>query len=244
MLHRFGFAIFLSSALFAVSGCGSGSNKTGTPSLAVQSIAVSPGSATILMGKQQQFSTTATYSDGSTKPAPAGLTWSSSNTAIATVDSSGLVKGVAPGNVTISAAVGSANGSSSTKVETVLATLDRSPDIAGPDKDNNGVRDDIDQVIAGFGLTASQARALTQFAASLQVAILSSPDRTSAYSNAVEVHRGQECVFSQLSADSTKYTKQVKAFTLNTQPRVTAFLGFSHNASGAIYPQPTGTVCK
>jgi hypothetical protein len=244
MLHRFGFAIFLSLALFAMSGCGNGSNKTGTPAPAVQSIAVAPGSATILMGKQQQFSATATYSDGSTKPAPAGLTWSSSNTAIATVDSSGLVKGVAPGNVTISAAVGSANGTSSTKVETVLATLDRSTDIAGPDKDNNGVRDDIDQVITGFGLTASQAKALTQFAAALQVAILSSSDRTLAYSNAVEVHRGQECVFSQLSADSTKYTKQVKAFTLNTQPRVTAFLGFSHNASGAIYPQPTGTVCK
>jgi hypothetical protein len=244
MPHRFGFAIFLSLAIFAVSSCGGGSNKTGTPTAAVQSIAVSPGSATILMGKQQQFSATATYSDGSTKPAPPGLTWSSSNTAIATVDSSGLVKGVAPGNVTISAAVGSANGTSSTKVETVLATLDRSPDIAGPDKDNNGVRDDIDQVIAGFGLSASQTKALTQFAAALQVAILSSPDRTSAYSNAVELHRGQECVFSQLSADSTKYTRQIKAFTLNTQPRVTAFLGFSHNASGAIYPQPTGTVCK
>jgi len=55
---------------------------------------------------------------------------------------------------------------------------------------------------------------------------------------------GQECVFSQLSADSTKYTKQVKASTLNTQPRVMAFVGFSHNASGAVYPQPTGTVCK
>jgi hypothetical protein len=160
------------------------------------------------------------------------------------VDNSGLVKGVTPGNVTISAAVGSVNGSKSTKVQTVLATLDRSTDVPGPDKDGNGVRDDIDQVIAGFGLTASQTKALTQFAAALQVAIFSSPDRTSAYSNAVELHRGQECVFSQLSADSTKYTKQIKAFTLNTQPRVMAFAGFSHNASGAVYPQPTGTVCK
>jgi hypothetical protein len=136
------------------------------------------------------------------------------------------------------------NGTSSTKVETVLATLDRSTDIAGPDKDNDGVRDDIDQVIAGFGLTASQTKALTQFAAALQVAILNSPDRNSAYANAVELHRGQECVFSQLAADSTKYTKQIKAFTLDTQPRVTAFVGFSHNASGAVYPQPTGTICK
>jgi hypothetical protein len=196
------------------------------------------------MGKQQQFSATATYSDGSTTSAPVGITWTSSNTAVATVDNSGLVKGLAPGNVTISAAVGAVNGSSSTKVQTVLATLDRSTDVSGPDKDGNGVRDDIDQVIAGFGLTASQTKALTQFAAALQVAIFSSPDRTSAYSNAVELHRGQECVFSQLSGDSTKYTKQIKAFTLNTQPRVMAFASFAHNASGAVYPQPTGTVCK
>jgi Bacterial Ig-like domain (group 2) len=244
MLHRCGVVILLSLAMLTVSSCGNSSNKTGTPTAAVKSLSVSPGSATILMGKQQQFSATATYSDGSTTSAPVGITWTSSNTAVATVDSSGLVKGVAPGNVTISAAVGSVNGSSSTKVQTVLATLDRSTDVAGPDKDSNGVRDDIDQVIAGFGLTSSQTKALTQFAGALQVAILSSPDKTSAYSNAVELHRGQECVFSQLSADSTKYTKQIKAFTLNTQPRVMAFAGFSHNAGGAVYPQPTGTVCK
>ena len=141
MLHRFWFVIVLSLTMFAVSSCGNGSNKTGTPAAAVKSISVSPGSTTILMGKQQQFSVTATYSDGSTKSAPAGITWTSSNTAVATVDSSGLVKGVAPGNVTISAAVGSVNGSSSTKVQTVLATLDRSTDVPGPDKDGNGVRD-------------------------------------------------------------------------------------------------------
>jgi hypothetical protein len=244
MLHRCGVVILLSLAMLTVSSCGNSSNKTGTPTAAVKSLSVSPGSATILMGKQQQFSATATYSDGSTTSTPIGLTWTSSNTAVATVDNSGLVKGVAPGNVTISAAVGSVNGSSSTKVQTVLATLDRSTDVPGPDKDGNGVRDDIDQVIAGFGLTASQTKALMQFAAALQVAIFSSPDRTSAYSNAVELHRGQECVFSQLSGDSTKYTKQIKAFTLNTQPRVLAFASFSHNASGAVYPQPTGTVCK
>ena len=244
MLHRFGFVTALCLTIGAVSSCGGGSHKSATQAPAAKTISVSPGSTTILMGKQQQFSATAIYSDGSTASAPAGITWSSSNTAVATVDSSGLVKGVAPGSATISAAVGSVNGTSSTKVETVLATLDRSTDIAGPDKDNNGVRDDIDQVIAGFGLTASQTKALTQFAAALQVAILNSPDRTLAYSNAVELHRGQECVFSQLSADSTKYTKQIKAFTLNTQPRVMAFAGFSHNASGAVYPQPTGTVCK
>src|ERR1700730_4898050 len=177
MLHRFWFVIVLSLTMFAVSSCGNGSNKTGTPAADVKSISVSPGSTTILMGKQQQFSATATYSDGSTKSAPTGTTWSSSNTAVATVYSNCLAKGVAPGNATISAAVGSVNGTSSTKVQTVLATLDRSSDVAGPDKDTNGVRDYIDQVIAGFGLTASQTKALTQFAAALQVAILTSTDR-------------------------------------------------------------------
>src|SRR5258707_8496957 len=123
MLHRFAFAIVLSLAIFAVSGCGNGSGRTATTPAAVKSISVSPGSATILMGQQQQFSASATYTDGSTKSAPPGTTWSSSNTVVATVDSSGLVKGVAPGNVTILAAVGSVNGTSSTKVQTVLATL-------------------------------------------------------------------------------------------------------------------------
>src|SRR3979411_3236544 len=187
MLHRCGVVILLSLAMLTVSSCGSSSNKTGTPTAAVKSLSISPGLATILMGKQQQFSATATYSDGSTKSTPAGLTWSSSNTAVATVDGSGLDTGVGPGTGTILAAVGAVNGTSSTKVQTFLATLDRSTDVAGPDKNNNGVRDDIDQVIAGFGLTAGQAKALTQFAAALQVAILSSPDKNSAYSNAVEL---------------------------------------------------------
>ena len=245
MLHRFCFVSVLSLAIFTVSGCGNGSGKTPSLPANVKSLSVSPASSTILMGKQQQFSATATYSDGSTKSAPAGTLWSSSNTAVATVDSgSGLVKGIGPGDVTISAAFASVSGASSTKVETILATLDRSTEVAGPDKDGNGVRDDIDQVIAGFGLTSSQARALTQFAAALQVAILNSRDRNTAFANAVEIHRSQVCVFSLLNGDSTTYTKQIKAFTLNTEPRVMAFLGFSNNASGAVYPQPTGTICK
>src|ERR1700726_1129702 len=119
MLHRFWFVIVLSLTMFAVSSCGNGSNQAATSAPAVKSISLSPGSTTILMGKQQQFSATATYSDGSMKFAPAGTTWSSSNTAVATVDSSGLVKGVGPGDATISAAVGSVSGTSATKVETV-----------------------------------------------------------------------------------------------------------------------------
>src|SRR5260370_40236656 len=92
------------------------------------------------MGSQQQFSATAVSADGSTKASPAGLTWSSSNTAVVTVDNTGLVKGVAPGTVTISASLGAVNGASSAKIETVLATLDRSSDVAGRHKNRNRVR--------------------------------------------------------------------------------------------------------
>ena len=243
MRHRSSVVFFLLLGLFTIAGCGGG-NKTVTPTATLKSISVSPGSITVLMGSQQQFSTTAVYADGSTKASPAGLTWSSSNTAVATVDITGLVKGVAPGTVTISASLGAVNGASSAKIETVLARLDRSSDVAGPDKDGNGVRDDIDQVIAGYDLSASQTKALTQFAAALQTAILTSPDANSAYLNTVELHRGQECVLSQLSGDATKYAKQIKAFTLDTQPRVTAFISFVHNVGGAVFPQITGTICK
>lgn len=66
----------------------------------LQSVTISPTSASIQVGQQQQFTETEHYSDGSTKNVTASATWSSSNTTIATV-SAGLSTGKAAGTVTI-----------------------------------------------------------------------------------------------------------------------------------------------
>lgn len=65
----------------------------------VRAIVVSPATTTVLNGDVQQFSTTVDADDG----ANTAVTWSSTNTGVATVNASGLVTTVAPGTTTIRA---------------------------------------------------------------------------------------------------------------------------------------------
>ena len=65
--------------------------------ISVTSVSVSPTSATINVNGTQQLSATVSPSDATNK----SVTWSSSNTSVATVSSSGLVTGVSAGTATI-----------------------------------------------------------------------------------------------------------------------------------------------
>jgi Domain of unknown function (DUF4082)/Bacterial Ig-like domain (group 2)/Bacterial Ig domain len=85
----------------------SGNNGTANFTAAtLQSIAVTPASPTIQAGSTKQFAATGTYSDGSTQDVTTQVTWSSSNTGVASVNSSGLATGIAGGNSTIIASQG------------------------------------------------------------------------------------------------------------------------------------------
>ncbi len=68
----------------------------------VVSISVTPGTASVVPGNTQSFTATGTYSDQST--APVAVTWSSSNTTVATIDASGVATGHTKGTATITAA--------------------------------------------------------------------------------------------------------------------------------------------
>jgi hypothetical protein len=76
------------------------------------SASVTPDPLTLDAGQMQQLGATATFSDGSTPI----VAWSSSNTSIATVSSSGLVTAVATGSATIYATISSSTSCASTKV--------------------------------------------------------------------------------------------------------------------------------
>jgi uncharacterized protein YjdB len=73
----------------------------------IVSIAVTPVGLTLAIGINQQFVATATYSDGSSADLASGVTWNSSSTTVATINSSGLATTVAAGSTTITATVGS-----------------------------------------------------------------------------------------------------------------------------------------
>ena len=72
-------------------------NQSTSEDIPVTSVSVSPTSATINVNGTQQLSATVSPSDATNK----SVTWSSSNTSVATVSSSGLVTGVSAGNATI-----------------------------------------------------------------------------------------------------------------------------------------------
>jgi phospholipase C/uncharacterized protein YjdB len=91
---------------------GSISNSTsitvGGPTLS--SIAVTPSLVSIALGYGEQFTATATYSDGSTADITQSATWSSSAPLYAAVNSTGYASSILPGSATISASSGSVTG--------------------------------------------------------------------------------------------------------------------------------------
>jgi 6-phosphogluconolactonase (cycloisomerase 2 family) len=100
---------------------------TGTGNLTVQaptlvSIAVTPTGASISVGQTQQYTATGTFSDTSTQTLTSGVTWASSSTNIATINSSGLATGVAAGTTNITAAVGSITSPATAVTLQVTAT--------------------------------------------------------------------------------------------------------------------------
>jgi len=93
----------------------------------LQSITVTPASPSIAVGSTQQMSASGVNDDGSTKTL-SNVTWSSSNTANATISTSGLLTGVAAGTSTITATSGAISG---TTTATVLAAALQSITISG-----------------------------------------------------------------------------------------------------------------
>jgi uncharacterized protein YjdB len=82
----------------------------------LSSIAVTPETPYVQAGGTKQMTATGTYSDGSTKTITSTVDWSSSDTSEATVSGTGLVTGVAPGTVTLTAALDSLSGTTSVTV--------------------------------------------------------------------------------------------------------------------------------
>lgn len=87
-----------------LTGCGGGGND-GPPALVAVGIS-SPLSTTIEIGQTENLSAEGLYSDHSTRDLTSQVTWSSSDTAVATIDSTGLVSALANGTANISASMG------------------------------------------------------------------------------------------------------------------------------------------
>lgn len=90
-------------------------------SASLNSIAVTPVNPSLAIGGQQQFTATGTFSDGSSRNISSQATWSSSNTTVVTINSSGVAAALSLGSATVTATAGGITGS--TTLTTQIAGL-------------------------------------------------------------------------------------------------------------------------
>jgi len=101
--------------LFALTlGCGGHSSTVQTRTL--QSILVTPVTPSVALGNQEQFKATGTYSDGTSQDLTSTATWTSSQTSVAAINTTGLAVTKALGTSTILATSGSVSGSTTLTV--------------------------------------------------------------------------------------------------------------------------------
>ncbi len=120
--------IFLSLGSTIVASCAKTTAATNPGGTTLTTIAVTPASPSINSGSSQAFTATGTYSDGSTQNITTSAGWTSSNSAIATVQttgqaSPGLAAGIAAGKVTITATMNGISGTAALTVSGSSATL-------------------------------------------------------------------------------------------------------------------------
>lgn len=124
------------SSVQATSGGISGTatlTVTAVPSPNLVSISVSPSGPSIQLGKTQQFIATGTYTDNSAKDLTSTVTWSSSNSAVATIAAGGMASSVGAGTTIVQ---GTLNGISGTTTLTVTALAPSGNDVLTYHNDN------------------------------------------------------------------------------------------------------------
>jgi uncharacterized protein YjdB len=95
------------TTISATLGAVSGSTSLTVNAPTIISLTVSPDGLTLGIGIKQQYTATATYSDGSSQDLSSGVTWSSSDNTVASIDNNGLATMAGEGTVTITATAGS-----------------------------------------------------------------------------------------------------------------------------------------
>ena len=115
------FVSLISVICLGLAGCGGGSSHTnsqtnGTGNRTLASIAVTSANSALAAGTTLQLSAQGTYSDGSVADLTSQVTWTTSDSTVATANGSGLLSAYKAGSVTVTATDGSISGKMSISV--------------------------------------------------------------------------------------------------------------------------------
>jgi len=115
-------AVFVCLTLFTACGAGTLGPGVSHPSRSLVSIAITPANADLLLASFQQFTATGIYSDNTSQDLTDSVTWSSSDTNVASIDTVGMATALALGSATISATFGSVTGTTTVNVQSAVLT--------------------------------------------------------------------------------------------------------------------------
>ncbi|MCE5211031.1 MAG: Ig-like domain-containing protein [Deltaproteobacteria bacterium] len=114
------FSLIMIMLFFA--GCGGGGG--GGSAAILVSISVTPANQSIIINDTQQFTATGTYSDSTQKDITTAVTWTSSDTGVAEISTTGIAIPADFGSTTITATSGSISGSTTLTVVGPPGSLD------------------------------------------------------------------------------------------------------------------------
>ena len=129
-----------------------------------------------------------------------------------------------------------------------LPALDRSASITGPDVNNNGVRDDIEDYIASLPLSAVQKRAALQKAKALQnTLIVDIQDKTALQKVGDGLMASTNCLGDVMAPDSqgrSELSGKIESMTANTKARAQRYIQYNSARSGSVTRLPAGDTCE
>jgi hypothetical protein len=134
----------------------------------------------------------------------------------------------------------------------IIDNEDLTSGLMGIDANNNGIRDDIDRLIAQkYSATPGLKKAAEQTARALQHT-MEATTRQQALAAGDENNRASDCVTKQLSGQGSKdekieiylaISREIEALTANTRERMEKYLNSNTLMSGGYLPQVKEPVC-
>ena len=133
-----------------------------------------------------------------------------------------------------------------------LPKLDRTPTLAGPDTNGNGIRDDIDEYIKATFSNSKQVAAVNQLAKAFQNTILVDVTNKDAVRKVrTALTNASNCVHSTFPYDGSASTlnastvvQRFEAMTPNTKVRMKAYLAYNKALDGSVTRLPSEDTCE
>ena len=127
-----------------------------------------------------------------------------------------------------------------------IPKLNHDDTIAGPDTDNNGIRDDIDAYIATLPYTEAQKKAIQQDARALTATLIIDTNDSVALKTAGEkIMRAVNCAFDKFDLQTAdQVTNDMEKMTINTKNRFMQYEKYNSARSGSVTSLPSGDTCE